>query len=70
MAFTQQDLAAIDAAIASGELSIRAADGKQVTLRTMDELLKARAAIQIEMASTTATRSRAYPRHQLADFSD
>ena len=70
MAFTQQDLAAIDAAIASGELSIRAADGKQVTLRTMDELLKARAAIQIEMASTAAPRPRAYPRHQLADFSD
>lgn len=70
MAFTQQDLAAIDAAIASGELSIRAADGKQVTLRTMDELLKARAAIQIEMASTTAPHPRTYPRHQLADFSD
>lgn len=70
MAFTQQDLAAIDAAIASGELSIRAADGKQVQLRTMDELLKARAAIQIEMASTAAPRPHAYPRHQLADFSD
>ena len=31
MAFTSQDLAAIDAAIASGELSVRAADGKQIT---------------------------------------
>ena len=42
MAFTTQDLAAIDAAIASGELTIRAADGKMVTLRTMSELLQAR----------------------------
>ena len=70
MAFTSQDLAAIDAAIASGELSVRAADGKQITLRTMDELLKARDAIRAEMASATAARPRSYPRHQLADFSD
>jgi hypothetical protein len=33
MAFTTTDLAAIDAAIASGELTVRTADGKQVTLR-------------------------------------
>lgn len=70
MAFTSQDLAAIDAAIASGELSVRAADGKQITLRTMDELLKARDAIRIEMASIASSRQRSYPRHQLADFSD
>ena len=70
MAFTSQDLAAIDAAIASGELSVRAADGKQITLRTMDELLKARDAIRAEMASVAAARPRSYPRHQLADFSD
>ena len=44
------------------------ADGKQITLRTMDELLKARDAIRAEMAS--AARPRSYPRHQLADFSD
>lgn len=71
MAFTQQDLAAIDAAIASGELTIRGSDGRQVTLRTMDELLKARDAIRAEMASTAvAATRRPYPRHQLADFSD
>ncbi len=70
MAFTSQDLAAIDAAIASGELSVRAADGKQITLRTMDELLKARDAIRADMASTAAVRQRGYPRHQLANFSD
>ena len=70
MAFTSQDLAAIDAAIASGELVVRAADGKQITLRTMDELLKARDAIRADMAATAAARPRSYPRHQLADFSD
>lgn len=73
MAFTTQDLAAIDAAIASGELMIRAADGKTVTLRTMDELLKARDTILAGMPvplGAGATGRRPYPRHQLADFSD
>lgn len=73
MAFTTQDLTAIDAAIASGELTIRAADGKTVTLRTMDELLKARAVIMASMPvplGAGATARRPYPRHQLADFSD
>lgn len=68
MAFTQTDLTAIDAAIASGELTVRTADGKLVTLRSMGELLQARAAINAEITSTSAPRM--YPRHQLADFSD
>lgn len=71
MAFTTQDLAAIDAAIASGELTIRAADGKMVTLRTMSELLQARAAIRADIAAAApAAQRRPCPRHQLADFSD
>ena len=71
MAFTTQDLAAIDAAIASGELTIRAADGKMVTLRTMSELLQARDAIRADIAAAApAAQRRAYPRHQLADTSD
>jgi hypothetical protein len=49
---------------------VRTADGKQITLRMMDELLKARDAILAEMPSATAARSRSYPSHQLADFSD
>lgn len=69
MAFTTTDLAAVDAAIASGELTIRAADGKTVTYRSMDELLKARAVMQAELAAANP-RPSAYPRHQLADFSD
>ena len=70
MAFTSQDLAAIDAAIASGELTVRTADGKLVTLRTMAELLQARSVIAGALATASPTAPRAYPRHQLADFSD
>ena len=70
MAFTQNDLAGIDAAIASGELIVRTADGKQVTLRSMSELLQARQLIANSMAAAAAATSRPYPRHQLADFSD
>lgn len=71
MAFTSADLAAVDAAIASGELTVRAADGRLVTMRTVDELLKARDAIKAEIASTTAgVTPRVYPRHQLASFAD
>lgn len=69
MAFTQYDLAAVDAAIASGELTVRTADGKLVTLRTMAELLQARAVITAALAASAPT-PRPYPRHQLADFSD
>lgn len=67
MAFTQTDLDALDRAIASGELSIRDSDGRQVTYRSTDELLKARDKVAgILSASSTA----ATPRHKLADFSD
>ena len=72
MAFTLTDLSGIDAAIASGELTVRTADGKLVTLRSMGELLQARQAIAAEIASTSnpGALARQYPRHQLADFSD
>ena len=73
MAFTTNDLAAIDAAISSGELTVRTADGAQVTLRTMAELLQARNAITASLRAETARAagtSSGYPRHQLADFSD
>lgn len=70
MAFTPADLEAIDRAIASGELIIRNADGKMVTMRSMDELMAAKAAITSAVASAATTVPRAYPRHQLADFSD
>lgn len=71
MPFTTADLAAIDAAIASGELTVRGPDGHLVTMRDISELMKARDAILAEIASTTAGPTpRLYPRHQLASFSD
>lgn len=41
MAFSSDDLAAIRKAIASGVLSVRYADGRQVTYQSADALLKA-----------------------------
>lgn len=70
MAFTQDDLTAINSAIASGELTVRTADGKLVTLRSMSELLQARDVITAEVAQAASSTPRMYPRHQLADFSD
>lgn len=70
MAFTSADLEAIDRAIASGELTIRSADGKMVTMRSMDELLAAKATISGSLTNAASATPRSYPRHQLADFSD
>ena len=69
MAFTPQDLTAVDSAIASGELTVRTADGKLVTLRSVSELLQAPQFITAEVAKS-ASAAHSYPRHQLADFSD
>ena len=70
MAFTTQDIAAIDAAIASGELTVRTADGRLVTLRSVTELLQARQVMQGEVAASLSPLRHSHPRHQLADFSD
>lgn len=73
MSFTAQDLVAVDAAIASGELTVRGADGKQITMRSVDELEKSRALIIADLASqssASAARRQYGPRHLLADFSD
>lgn len=67
--FTTSDLTAINSAISSGHLTVRTADGKLITLRSVAELLKAKQAIEAEIAST-ATTQRAYPRHMLASFND
>ena len=69
MAFTQSQLDALDEAIAGGVLTVRTADGKLVTYQSMADLLKARDLVSSSLASTAGT-ARAYPRHQLADFSD
>jgi hypothetical protein len=64
MAFTQQNLDAIEKAIATGTLSVEF-NGKRVTYRSMSDLLKARDVIKSELASQSATR---VPRSSVAIY--
>jgi hypothetical protein len=48
MAYTSTDLDAINAAIASGELTVRH-NGREVTYRSIDDLLKAKRTIESEL---------------------
>lgn len=57
MSFTQSDLDAVNAALASGELQVRTADGKMVTYRSVAELERARGVILADLA-TQAVGSR------------
>lgn len=63
MAFTQAQLDALDAAIASGTLTIRHGE-KTITYQSFDDLLKAREMIARSLAGARV------PRFQLADFRD
>ena len=69
MAFTPQDLAAVDAAIASGELTIRS-NGREVTYRSQADLFKARETIAGALAAQTTPTRPAGPSHLLASFAD
>lgn len=53
MAFTQTDLDNINAAIASGELTVRVND-RLVTYRSVAELERARSLIQSDLAAAAA----------------
>lgn len=55
MAYTQTQLEAIEAAIASGELTV-SYDGKHVSYRSIDELLRARDTIQAQLQPTSRVR--------------
>lgn len=50
MAFTSTDLDAINAAIASGELTVKH-NGREVTYRSMADLMQAKQNIQQELAA-------------------
>lgn len=50
--YTNTDLAAVQAAIASGELVVRRGD-KQIQYRSMDELLKAEQTIKSALTSAS-----------------
>lgn len=51
MAFTSNDLIALDKAIAQGTLRVEY-DGRSVTYRSLDEMLKLRAVMQSEVATS------------------
>lgn len=58
MAFTQTDLDAIGKAIASGVLSVRYADGRQISYQSTDALLKAEQRIRDALANQQPGTSR------------
>lgn len=59
MALTSSDLAALDAAIAMGELEVEVA-GRRVRYRSVDELIKARAHVAGVLAQSEARMGAAY----------
>lgn len=65
MAFTQTDLDAVNAAVASGELKIEVA-GRMVMYRSIDELIKARDIIRAELAAATVEANTAVRRGSYA----
>ena len=50
MAFSEKDLTTIDQAIASGALSVRYTDGRQITYRSLPELREARRLVSDALA--------------------
>ena len=56
MAFTQTDLDNINAAIATGELSVEV-NGRKVVYRSVDDLLKARSIIADDIAAAASAAS-------------
>ena len=57
MAVTQQDIDALNAAIASGERVV-VLNGQSVTYRSIDDLIKARNDLRQEMADAAASGKR------------
>lgn len=55
MAFSATDLATVEAALASGALRVRYADGREVTYQSASDLLKVRAMIIGQVNASAAT---------------
>lgn len=68
MAYTTEQLTVLEAAIASGQLSVRYAD-RQVTYQTLQDMQNLRQVMLREISATNGT-GHTQPRHMLADFSD
>lgn len=54
MAFQQSDLDTLDAAIASGIMEVRFADGRSTKYQSLDTMLAARTVIQTEITIAAA----------------
>lgn len=65
MAFTTTDLATVEAAIATGALRVRYADGREVTYQDAAALLRVRAVILGEINAAASLRP---PRSTLVRF--
>ena len=59
MGFVQADIDAVNAAIASGELTVQYSD-KRVTYRSIAELERARSLMQVEVDGVKVARQRRY----------
>ena len=53
MSFTTDDLASVNSAIASGELTV-SVQGRTVTYRSIDDLIKARSVIEAGLAAQSS----------------
>ena len=71
MAFSSDDLAALDLAIASGEQRVTFGDPpRTVEYRTVSDLLSARNFIAKSIADAASGTTRTSPRYQVASFHD
>ena len=68
MAYTQSDLDALDARIATGELSWTV-DGRSTQYRSLAEMQKVRAFIAAQLAASAGTQTTS-PRYKVARFDD
>lgn len=55
MAYTSADLAILERAVASGVMRVRYSDGKEVTYRSTDELLRAIAVVKAQIAQAAGS---------------
>lgn len=62
MAWTQTDLDAIEAALVNGTTTVKYSD-KQVTYRSIDELIRVRELIRKDLGLTNAASGRVYASH-------
>lgn len=67
MAYSQTDLDRLDAAIATGVLVMKYADGSQITYRSLDELLAARGRVAAALTAASS-QTMGNPRVSLVTF--